>query len=163
MDALQSASVQLAFEPGERIFDDLDAVSCEAVAIVLGLLRWAIRQQDDIGTPHRQLEREARTIAFAAVYGEKLVPMLPAIAIRAGIDPMPVELDRAREFRRVVHPAGREEELSRPLPLAILEGDLESVADLLGPDHFTLAEGDTRVFCDLLDRISPDQPRPGAI
>jgi hypothetical protein len=138
-------------------------VSDETVPLVLRQRSGAIGQQDDVGTPDGQFQREARAIAFAAIDGEELVPVLPPIAIGTWIDPVAVKLDRTREFWRVVHPPGREQELSRPLPLSVIERDLEPVVDLLCSDDLAVTDRDARVFRDLLDRISPDHPRAGAI
>src|SRR4051812_297630 len=109
---------------------DVDAFFLQTGSIVRTDRSAAVRTEHDARAPRFQRKRKAGGRRAAAYHGNGLIAMLPAIAVRAVMDRDSVALVKARNVRKLVANAARDERHARANFLTGIERRFESVSEM---------------------------------
>src|SRR5258705_2901754 len=107
-----------------------DSFLLETAAIAAPDARRAVRAEHDTRGPGSQRQRQARARRPAPDHRDRLVAMLPAIAVRAVVHADAVALVESRNVGEVIADAAGDERHARAHLLAALEGRLEHVVEM---------------------------------
>ena len=120
----------------------LNAFACEVLPIARPYSARAIRAEDDVRRPGLQRQREAGTGTSTRDDSNRLVAMLPSVAVRTMVNSDAVTLLQARDIRWVIAYPGRDERDAGADSLVIVECCLEDVVDPRQLGHCRLTRFD---------------------
>src|SRR5689334_12498728 len=101
------------FEARDSILDDANAVAFHLIQLLFSAQRRAVRAKNDILAPKKKFSCKVRSTLGGADDHERLVAMLPTIAIGTTVSGDSVELPKAFDLRQFVYQPGRKQKCPR--------------------------------------------------